>query len=138
MSVSAAENFTESTFNIMKLSEYKKIPLADIEASILTQITEEQVGQWLAARLLDVRKTIPLANDLQGTTDFRRHGGIDYIDLSWTVHGGGKVGMTQPSISTAMDDLKEELAGNPKERAAALRWEAKRLLAQAGELESVA
>lgn len=122
----------------MHISEHRKIELQEIDASILERITEDQVCLWLAARLAKIRES-GLKVDLYLACNFRNYygGKEQYYDADWTMHGYGEVAMSHKTIDSACEEMREIVAGNPREKAAAKRREAQRLLREAEDLAPV-
>ena len=117
------------------MSDYKRIESFD--TIILDQISEEQIGQWMAAKLCIMRKTLPVSC-VSITANFRDYRNDPYYDVSWGAHAADKCTGTQPDSKSCMDVLKQELLDNPKKRAELARWKAKELLKKAAELEALA
>lgn len=120
------------------MNDHRKIELKEIDAAILDRISEDEVCLWMAARLAKIRES-GLNADLNLDVDFRTYygGKEQYYDAAWTMHGYGEVAMAHRTIASACDELRERVAGNPREKAAKKRAEAERLLREAYELASV-
>lgn len=124
----------------MHMSERREITVSQIDHAILERISEDEIGMWLVARLHNIRAAGLLANNLTVDTDDRSHfrSPEPYLNVSFTMHGAGKVAMTHRTIDSAITELREQIMDNPKARAAKMRAEARRALEQADEIEAAA
>lgn len=123
----------------MHISSYRKITLAEIDATILDRISGAEVEMWLAARLMKIRGEGVVAHDLEAEADYRAYGSEHYLDTNWTIHGPGRaLAMTHRTVEDAVAHLRSQLHNDPAGQAAEKRAEAKRLLAEAEELSTVA
>lgn len=121
----------------MHISERVEVKIAAIDPTILERISEHEVGMWLVARLAQLRGTVR-ANNIQLEADHRTWAKEEYYDFNWSLHGVGEIAMTHKSTESAARDLRERIMGNPTDKAAQKRAEARRALAEAEELEAAA
>lgn len=117
------------------MSDYKRIESFD--TIILDQISEEQIAQWMAAKLCIMRKTLPVSC-VSITANFRDYRKDEHYDVSWGAHAADKCTGTQPDTQKCMEHLKQELLDNPRQRASTARSTARMLMKEAEELEALA
>ncbi len=124
----------------MHLPKYKRINVEDIDHSITSRISENEVVMWLASKLHAIRSEGLKASSIELTVNDRSNlrDGKPYLDLHWTMHGAGECAYTHDSLASTCADLREQIAGNPTERAAKKREEARRALKEAEDIESAA
>ena len=122
----------------MHIREYRKIKPQEVDSSILERISEDEICLWMAARLAKIRES-GLNVDLQLKCNFRDYygGKEQYYDADWTMHGYGEVAMTHKTIDSAVRELREIVAGNPRQKAEQKRAEAQRLIKEAEELAAL-
>jgi hypothetical protein len=92
----------------------------------------------MAARLAKLRED-GLSVNINLSVDFRSYygGKEQYYDVDWTLHGYGEVAMTHKTIDSAVRELREIVAGNPRQKAEQKRAEAQRLIKEAEELAAL-
>lgn len=118
------------------MSDFKTIE--PVDASILDRITEADVEMWMAARLQQVRETLPAASRLDFNASFRYFCKVKDYYVHWGIHAADKCSGTSPSSAAAFKTVRDALLDNPKARAAEARRKAKDLLDDAEKLEALA
>ncbi len=109
-----------------------------LNPSILERISEQDVQNWLAAKLHQLHAEFSPLVTLEISARHCEYATEKYYDLSVTAHGGGKCATSKPNICTAVEELRNELLSRPSEEAREKRVRAKRLLREAKELENLA
>lgn len=117
------------------MNDYLKIPKPD--ATILERISEADVTMWIAARLAQLRETTPQIYNLQTEADFRKYRDEEYYDVNWSGHALDKCALTHTTVESMAKELRQELLGNPKARAAEAKRKAAALMKEAEELEAL-
>jgi hypothetical protein len=120
----------------MKPSTRHKISVPN--GAILELISEDEVHQWLAAKLAAIRALGLPAHSIEIEASYRKDYGESYYDVSCSTHGAGKFALTHESFARAVHDFAEELDGNPLQQAAEKRRAAERLKREADELVEMA
>lgn len=118
------------------MSDFKRIETVD--QTILTKITEAEVLQWLAARLNQIRETLPAASSLGVDVHYFQFCRDEHLSASWGIHAADKCSGTSPDTATALRTVRDELLNNPQRRAAEARRKAKDLMEEAAQLEALA
>ena len=123
----------------MHIREYRKIKPQEVDSSILERISEDEICLWMAARLAKLRED-GLSVNIDLRVNFRSYygGNEQYYDVGWTLHGYGEVAMTHKTIDSAVRELREIVACNPRQKAEQKRAEAQRLIKEAEELAALA
>ena len=117
------------------MSDWKRIE--NIDASILERISEDDVTMWIAARLEQIRETLPQAVAL-GVKLHRFNFARDaHINADWGMHAADKCSGTSPSVAAALKNVRDELMDHPAHRAAEARRKAKDLLEEAAQLDAL-
>jgi hypothetical protein len=101
------------------------------------QITEQQVCEWMSARLLAFRAAgLPVhAMSLNAILYFPERETAP--QTNWNLHACGECVGSEPSSQAAFDLLRETLNGDPKSKAREKRQNAEWLLKEAEELEAI-
>lgn len=107
--------------------------------SILSQISESEIRDWLVAKAESIHYTAGLpASEIHLTVSARRHSDPDprpSWDVSWTLGAAGVLGyVCGGPIFMAVEHLKAELR-DPEDAITSLRRKADQLLADAASLE---
>ncbi|MBA3354992.1 MAG: hypothetical protein H0U18_03450 [Pyrinomonadaceae bacterium] len=124
----------------MKSSSYERV---EPDPSVLDKISERDVIEWVAAKLADMRLRNPSLEiyciTLDGWyRDGNKYHGDEHYDFSCGLHSQIGLVLSQPSLDNALENLHENIFGNPTERASQKRSEEKVLLEQAEKFESLA
>lgn len=98
--------------------------------SILETVNEQQVCEWLVAKLLSARDKMPAHALSAGAV--RRRDGSYFMD--WTMHTPNACVTVQNSCNDAFSELLAKV-GDPVKLAAEKRAQAERLLQEAEELQ---
>jgi len=117
----------------MHISTYLEVQPS---TEILDRITEREVMLWLAARLDKLRAESKLPIYHMDVSVWQRANRP--YDVSWNMHAPDICALTHETIESALLEVREKLLGDPRGRAKAKRREAKALLEEAAELETVA
>lgn len=122
----------------MKMSEYNQTKLAEIDHTILDRITLADLQMWMVAKMAALREAGLPIHDLALNVNFRHYCRRDepYYDTSWSGHAAGECCLSQRTPERVAEHLREEIGGNPREKASRVRAEAARLIREAEALES--
>lgn len=115
-----------------------RILIPNLNPSILDQITEAQVVEWMAAKLDQIRNESGLPIHNFDVEVWRREYTEYKYDASWSLHAGPCCALTHKTIASAVEEARQELLGNPKEKADEARRKAKALLEEAETMEKLA
>lgn len=127
----------------MTASEYVEVEPQDVDLLILDRITEDDVAKWLIARLCKMRAGgVPVSHiDLQ--VWYRNYGTSfaspvnEHFDYTFNGHALDSCVLTMGSTARVEEELRNLVNGDAQGRANRKRLEAKRLLAEAEELEKL-
>jgi predicted N-formylglutamate amidohydrolase len=118
----------------MHISTYLEVSSPDTE--ILARITEREVMLWLAARLDKLRAESKLPIYHMEVAVWQRANRP--YDVAWNMHAPDICALTHETIESALLEVREKLLGDPRGRAQEKRRQAKELMAEAEQLETVA
>lgn len=118
------------------MSDFKQIEA--IDATILDRITEADALMWVAARLQQLRETLPAVSSLGLDVHYFQFCREEHCSASWGIHAADKCSGTSPDVATAFRTVRDELMNNPQRRAAEARRKAKDLMEEAAQLEALA
>ena len=123
--------------NPMQMSEYNQTKLAEIDHAILDRITLADVQMWMVAKMAALREAGLPIHDLALNVNFRHYCRRDepYYDTSWSGHAAGACSLSMRTPERVAAELREEIGGNPREKARQARMQAEQLLRQAEALE---
>jgi len=115
----------------------KRHEIAEIDASILERISEDEVAAWLVAKTNSLMSPELPVECIESEVWHRKTYREEYYDHGYKVYAAGKHGYGG-TVAEAAADAREKIADNPRSRAAEKRREAQTALKEAEKLEALA
>lgn len=114
-----------------------KIEITAVDPTVLERVSEEDVRQWMLAKLLQIRAAGVLAQSFDLKIWFWDYRSSPEMSADFTLHGTGNCS-DGPTVAQAVAELRVKVASDPAAKAQKARRKSRELLKRAEELEKQA
>ena len=115
-----------------------RIDPATVDPTVLDRVSEDDVRQWMLAKLLQIRAAGVLANSFDLRCWFWDHRRNEFeMSADFNLHGTGNC-TEGPTVAHAVAELRVKVASDPAAKAQKARSKSRELLKRAEELEKQA
>lgn len=111
-----------------------RVEITAVDPTILDRVSEEDVRQWMLAKLLQIRAAGVLARSFDLKTWFWDYRLNPEMSADFGLHGTGNCA-DGPTVAQAVAELRVKVASDPAAKAQKARSKSRELLKRAEELE---